>query len=116
MCYAEEGTVVYAAGHCLVLLNVDSRAQRFIPCSADGQGVTAVAVCQAKKLLALAERGAERAQVTIFDLETLRRKKVLTSGDAVSKVRKGCGEAKGNGAPRSVATDARLHALPAPRK
>lgn len=86
LCFADEGAVAYAAGHYAVVHQADSRTQRFVPASPESQGITALAVCHAKKLLALAERCGDRPTVTVFDLQTLKRRKVLTLAESGAKV------------------------------
>lgn len=53
--------------------------------SADGGGINCIAVAPNKRYLAIAERG-DRAVITIFDLQTLKRRKILTSTEIGSKV------------------------------
>ena len=54
--YVDESTVLYPAGHQIVLYHVESKTQRFIPCSADTEGITALALSPNRKYLAVAER------------------------------------------------------------
>ena len=65
--YVDESTVLYPAGHQIVLYHVESKTQRFIPCSADTEGITALALSPNRKYLAVAER-AEKAQIAVYDL------------------------------------------------
>ena len=76
---------MYPAGHNLVLYHMESRAQRFIPGSLESEGITAIAVAQSKRHLAVAER-ADKGMITVYDLQTLKRRKVLVSMDTGSKV------------------------------
>ena len=78
--YVDESTVLYPAGHQIVLYHVESKTQRFIPCSADTEGITALALSPNRKYLAVAER-AEKAQIAVYDLASLKRRKVLSSAD-----------------------------------
>lgn len=95
--------MAYPAGAGLVVHSVDSRVQRFISGGAEALGITAFAACPVKRVLALAERGAERATLTIVDLQTMKRRKVLTSSDAGCKVRQGLQHTLGwGGAPPAV--------------
>lgn len=87
LAFLEEGVVAYPAGAGLVVHSIESRTQRFIAGGADSLGVTAFAACPGKRVLALAERGAEKATLTIVDLQTMKRRKVLTSSDTSCKVR-----------------------------
>lgn len=73
----DESTLIYLCGHNVVFYQPEARLQRFLPGTPDCR-ITAFAVCPSRRLLALAERG-ERATVTIFDLTTLKRRKILTT-------------------------------------
>jgi len=83
--YAEDGSVIYPAGHNVVLYSPDTKTQRLIPGTLESEGITAICVSANKKLLAVAERS-EKAMITVFDLQTLKRRKVLMAADAGSKV------------------------------
>lgn len=87
--YTEEGTILYPVGHNAVLHNLETKSQRFVPGAADSEGITALAVAPNKKFLAVAER-AEKGMITVYDLQTLKRRKVLVSTDAGAKVRLSC--------------------------
>ncbi|TPX33526.1 hypothetical protein SmJEL517_g03626 [Synchytrium microbalum] len=54
--FADEQTVLYPAGANVILYNVETKAQRFIPVGEKRLGVTALAVSQSKRYLAVAER------------------------------------------------------------
>ena len=70
----------------MVLYQGTTKLQRFLPASPDGQGITALAVCHAKKLLAVAEQGDKGPGITIFDLQTLKRRKLINFPEATCKV------------------------------
>ena len=80
----EDQVLLYAAGHSIVLQNTQSRGQRFIGGSQDSECISAIAVTPSRKHVAVAER-AEKGIITVFDLQTLKRRKVLSSADASSK-------------------------------
>ena len=42
--YMDDGMVVYPAGNHIVILAVASGVQKFIPCSVDSDGITAIAI------------------------------------------------------------------------
>lgn len=84
--YAEDGAVVFPAGHNIVLYSPDVRTQRLIPGTLESEGISAMAVSLNKKLLAVAERS-DKAIITVYDLQTLKRRKVLVAPDVGSKVR-----------------------------
>lgn len=70
----------------MVLYSADTRQQRLIPGSLESEGITALCVSSNRRLLAVAER-AEKAMISVYDLQTLKRRKVLIAADAGSKVR-----------------------------
>ena len=76
--YLDEQTVLYPAGHNVVIFNTEQKTQRFISGTEKTEGITAIAVSPNKKYVAVAERAAEgeKALVTVFDLHTLKRRKV----------------------------------------
>ncbi len=84
--FSEDGAVVYPAGHNIVLYSADTKQQRLIPGTVESEGITAMCVSANRKLLAVAERS-EKAIITVYDLQTLKRRKVLTAADTGSKVR-----------------------------
>ena len=88
LCYAEEDTVAYVTGGGVVLYQGTTKLQRFLPASPDSQGITALAVCHSKKLLAVAEQGDKGPGITIFDLQTLKRRKLINFPEATCKVRR----------------------------
>lgn len=83
--YVEENTIVYPAGHQTVVYNIDSKTQKFIPGTVDSEGISVIAVSPNGKYLAVAEQS-EKAMITVYDLSTMKRRKVLMSTDAGSKV------------------------------
>jgi len=89
ICYLDEQTVLYPAGHNVVIFNTEQKTQRFISGTEKTEGITAIAVSPNKKYVAVAERApeGEKALVTVFDLHTLKRRKVLqaASADVMSK-------------------------------
>lgn len=54
--------------------------------STECEGITALALSPNKKLLAVAER-ADKAVISVYDMQTLKRRKQLISADVGSKVR-----------------------------
>ena len=87
--YAEDGSVVYPAGHNVVLYSPDTKTQRLISGTPESEGITALCVSGNKKLLAVAERD-DKAMITVYDLQTLKRRKVLIANDTGSKVCSHC--------------------------
>ena len=78
ICYIDETTVIYPSGHNVVIFSTEQKTQKFIPGTENTEGITAMAVSPNKKYVAVAERAkeGEKALVTIFDLHTLKRRKV----------------------------------------
>ena len=83
--YLDEQTIIYPSGANLILLNIDQKIQRFIPCTSGSEGMTALAVSPNKRYVAMAEKKREKPTITIFDLATLRRRKILSSAEATSQ-------------------------------
>ena len=86
ICYLDEQTVIYPSGHNIVIFNTEQKTQKFIPGTENTEGITAMAVSPNHKYVAVAEKAkeGEKAQVTIFDLHTLKRRKVRMSVTAVA--------------------------------
>jgi hypothetical protein len=74
----------------VVLYSADSKQQRILGGTLESEGITALCVSANKKLLAVAERS-DKAMITVYDLQTLKRRKVLMAADAGSKVRQKAG-------------------------
>ena len=83
--YLDEQSIIYPTGANLVLFNIDQKVQRFIPCSPGSEGMTALAVSPNKRYAAIAEKKSDRPTITIFDLTTLRRRKVLSVAECSSQ-------------------------------
>lgn len=66
--------------------HIEQKAQKFIPGSPDTEGISSLAVSANRKFVAVAEK-AEKGMITVYDLHTLKRRKVLTTTDLGSKVR-----------------------------
>ena len=69
----------------MVLHNIERGSQLFIARSQDSEAISALAVAPSKKHLAVAER-AEKGTVTVYDRQTLKRRKVLVASEAISRV------------------------------
>ncbi|XP_071118876.1 cilia- and flagella-associated protein 57-like [Haliotis cracherodii] len=83
ICYHDEQTIVYPSGANCILYNTDQKVQKFIPGTDKSEGMTALAVSPNRRYVAIAEKG-EKPTITIYDLHSLRKKKVLTSPDVQS--------------------------------
>ncbi|KAI9346401.1 WD repeat domain 65-like protein [Zopfochytrium polystomum] len=82
--FLEEQVVIYPAGSNSILYNTESKSQKFIPVTDKCEGITAMAVSASKKHVVIAERG-EKPLAAIYDVHTLRRRKILTVNDSESK-------------------------------
>lgn len=80
ICYLDEQTVVFPSGSNCILYNIDQKTQRFIPGTDKSPGMTAMAVSPNRRYVAVGEKG-EKAMITVYDLHTLRKRKVLTYAD-----------------------------------
>ena len=74
------------ATHSLFRYHIEQKAQKFIPGTVETEGITSLAISANRKFVAVAER-AEKGMITVYDLHTLKRRKVLTTTDLGSKVR-----------------------------
>jgi hypothetical protein len=86
--YYDEQMVVYPSGTSCVLYNMEQKSQKFIQASEKSRGLTAMAVSPNRRYIAVAERGdkekSEKPTVTVYDLHSLRRRKILSYNDAAS--------------------------------
>ena len=78
--YLDETVVLYPAGHNTVLYNTDNRTQKFINGTDGSDGITALAVTPNKRMVAVAE-SSDRGIVNLYDLNTLRKRKQLSTGE-----------------------------------
>ena len=78
ICYLDEQNVVYPSGGTVIIYNLDQKTQRFIHGTEGSDGFSAMAVSPNRRYIALAERG-EKATVTIYDLHSLKKRKVSPS-------------------------------------
>eukprot|EP00638_Chattonella_subsalsa_P013775 CAMPEP_0117801652 /NCGR_PEP_ID=MMETSP0948-20121206/15215_1 /TAXON_ID=44440 /ORGANISM="Chattonella subsalsa, Strain CCMP2191" /LENGTH=1212 /DNA_ID=CAMNT_0005634207 /DNA_START=27 /DNA_END=3665 /DNA_ORIENTATION=- len=78
--FSDESTLLYVAGHNLVIYNTLEKRQQFITGNDNTEGITALAICPNRRYCAVAER-ADRAVVFIYDLRSLRKRKNLQFTD-----------------------------------
>lgn len=81
--FLDDDVVVYPAGHNVVLYNAEEKVQKILNGSDTSEAITAMAVCPSKRFIAVAEKS-ERGIVNIFDLKTLKKRKVLTASNSSS--------------------------------
>lgn len=79
--FIDEQTVCYPVGHNIVLYNIEEKTQRYISGIEGSEAITAMAVTRSKKYLAVAERTERSPIILVYDLQTLKRKKVIASTD-----------------------------------
>ena len=77
--------MLYPVGHSVALYNTETKVQRFVHASAESLAITAVAVTPNHKYLAVGEQ-ADKCTVVLYDLASLKRRKVLISSVGVGKV------------------------------
>lgn len=82
--YLDEQSIIYPSGANLVIFNVDQKVQKFISGSSGSEGMTALAVSPNKRYAAIAEKKVEKPTITVYDLTTLRKRKVLTVPETAS--------------------------------
>lgn len=83
--YLDEQSIIYPSGANLIIFNVDQKVQKFISGSPGSEGMTALAVSPNKRYAAVAEKKPEKPTITIYDLTTLRKRKVLTVPETASQ-------------------------------
>lgn len=71
------------SGHNIILYSTDTKTQRFLPCTVESDGITAFALSKSRRYLAVAEKG-ERAIITVYNIQEMKRRKVLLSSEAGS--------------------------------
>ena len=81
--YHDEQTIVFPSGANTILYNIDQKSQKFIPATDRSEGMTAMAVSPNRRYVAVAEKG-EKATITIYDLHSLRKRKILSSPEIQS--------------------------------
>jgi WD40 repeat protein len=82
--FIDNQNVLYPCGHNIVIYNTDDRSQKYIPGIEGSEGISAVALSPSKKFLAVGERS-ERAICCVFDVASMKRRKILTSTDYNSR-------------------------------
>lgn len=79
-------SIVYPVGHNTVIRSLESQQQQFIQSPLESEGILGLAVTPNQRHVAVTER-AEKATITIYDLQTLKRRKVLSSVEISGKVK-----------------------------
>ena len=68
--FVDDGVLLYPAGHGVITLNLGVGVQKFVHATPDSYGVTAIAVSPSKRYAAVAEQGAQRAVISVYDLHS----------------------------------------------
>lgn len=79
--FLNDNTVVYPAGHNVVVFNTEEKTQRYIAGIEGSVGISAQAVSPSKKYLAVCERSEKAPVCQVYSLETLKKLKTITSGE-----------------------------------
>jgi len=79
--FIDDQTVCYPVGHNIALYNIEEKTQRYISGIEGSEAITAMAVTRSKKVLAVCERTERTPICVIYDLTTLKRKKVIASSE-----------------------------------
>lgn len=87
--FVDDHTICYPAGHYIVIYNLQDKSQKFISASLSASGISALAISPSKRFLALAETtnasGELGSVIHIFDLKTLRKRKVLANAESSNR-------------------------------
>ncbi|KAI9149781.1 hypothetical protein H9P43_009960 [Blastocladiella emersonii ATCC 22665] len=75
--WLDDSTAVYPCGSNTVIYHAEARTQKFIPVQDTCDAITAMALAPNKRFIAIAERGELGASIVVYDLMTLRKRKVL---------------------------------------
>ncbi|XP_075215374.1 testes of unusual size [Lycorma delicatula] len=74
--YVTDHDILYPAGGLLIIHNYTQKQQKYIKLSDSQKVISMIVVSPNKKIVALAEKG-EKPSITLYDLTTLKKKKVL---------------------------------------
>lgn len=83
--FTDDDSIVYVAGHGIVVYSLSERRQRFLHSTEITDMITCYASGSGKRLCAIGEKG-DGPIIHVFDLRTFRRKKSLPIPDIQSKV------------------------------
>ncbi|GAB9468347.1 hypothetical protein Gpo141_00005666 [Globisporangium polare] len=82
--YVDDQSIAYPAGHNMVIYSLDEKRQKFITGTENTEGITAIAIASSRRFIAVAEKS-DRGLVSIYDLKTLKKRKVLSSAETQGK-------------------------------
>lgn len=84
--YVDEHTLLYPAGANLVLYNAEQKTQRFLSVIEKDEQLLNIAVSSNKKWLAVCKRTSEVGTATLYELETLKKKRTILVPDTAARV------------------------------
>ena len=73
----EEKRLIYVAGHNIIIYNVEEKTQQFISGSENATEINYVTLSTSGNYLAYCERAEPRAQVTIYEIHSKKKRKTL---------------------------------------
>ncbi|KAF1329363.1 hypothetical protein FI667_g5923, partial [Globisporangium splendens] len=82
--YVDDQAIAYPAGHNLVIYSLDEKRQKFITGTENTEGITSITIASNRRFIAVAEKS-DRGLVSIYDLKTLKKRKVLSSVETQGK-------------------------------
>lgn len=87
--WLEGALIAYPVGHNVVVMDTETKQQKFIPCAPESAAITALAVSPNLKQLAVAEAAPKasvgaHSTITVYDLATLKRRKTLAAPETGS--------------------------------
>ena len=74
--YVDDQNVAFAAGHNIVLHNIEQKTQKFMPGTEKTEDIVAMCISPNRKFLAVSE-SSDKATVTVFDVIGLKRRRML---------------------------------------
>jgi hypothetical protein len=77
--FKDDTTIVYPVGHNVCVYNIEERTQKLIPGLEGSSKITALAVSHSKRYLAIAESTEATPILSVYDLQTLKRRKLIAS-------------------------------------
>jgi WD40 repeat protein len=82
--YVDDQNVAFAAGHSIVLHNLEQKTQKFMPGTENTEDIVAMCISPNRKFLAVSE-SSDKATVTVFDCIGLKRRRMLQSTECLSR-------------------------------
>ena len=73
----EEKKLVYVAGHNIIVYDIEDGIQTFIPGSANADAINFYCMSPSQRFIAICERATPRAQVTIYEVVSKKKRKTL---------------------------------------